>query len=100
MTPTITRPRESLLPLELTEALEQACPVLMEYVDSDEQRTQRTIQPLRIRRKNGEMMLVAHCHLRNDQRTFKIERIVRLTKLEDAQPPVPEEQPMLFPAEP
>ena len=89
--------RESLLPLELTEALEQACPVLMEYVDSDDQRTERTIQPLRIRRKNGEMILVAHCHLRNDQRTFKIERIVRLTKLEDAQPPAIEE-PTLFPA--
>lgn len=90
--------RESLLPLELIEALEQCCPVLMEYVDAGEQRSQRTIQPLRLRKKNGELLLVAHCHLRNDQRTFKLDRIVRLTKLEEAQPPAVDDEPTLFPA--
>ena len=71
-------PRESLLPLELAEALEQRTQVRMEYLDADQQRTQRLISPLRLRRKNGELRLVAHCHLRNEPRSFKLDRIVRL----------------------
>ncbi|MDB5299597.1 MAG: hypothetical protein JWO87_1260 [Phycisphaerales bacterium] len=74
--------RENLLPLELEEALEQQCPVMMEYLDARENRTQRLIEPLHVRRSNGEMLLIAHCHLRNDRRTFKLERIVRLTRVE------------------
>jgi DNA polymerase III epsilon subunit family exonuclease len=75
-------PRESLLPLELEEALEQRKPVRMEYLDSRQSRTFRVIQPLHIRRSNGELLLVAHCHLRGEQRTFKLERIVQLLRLE------------------
>ena len=73
---------ESLLPLELEEALEASRPVRMEYVDARGARTERVIQPLRIRRNNGELLLIAHCHLRNDQRTFKLDRIVRLIRIE------------------
>ena len=75
-------PRESLLPLELEEALEQRKPVQMEYLDARQARTLRIIQPLYIRRSNGELILVAHCHLRGDQRTFKLDRIVRLLRFE------------------
>lgn len=75
-------PRESLLPLELEEALEQRKPVMMEYLDARQSRTNRVIQPLHVRRQNGELMLVAHCHLRGEQRTFKLERIVQLSRLE------------------
>ncbi len=75
--------REPVLPLELEEALEQRKPVLMEYLDAREQRTQRMIEPISVRRFNGELTLVAHCHLRAAQRTFKIERIVQLTRIED-----------------
>jgi DNA polymerase III epsilon subunit family exonuclease len=75
-------PRESILPLELEEALEQKCAVMMEYLDGQENRTQRIIEPLHVRRRNGELMLVAHCHLRNDRRTFKLERIVQMTRIE------------------
>jgi len=80
-------PRESLLPLELEEALEQRCPVMMEYLDANQRRTQRVIEPIEIRRYKGELMLVAHCRLRNDRRNFKLERIVQLSKLpDDVQP--------------
>lgn len=74
-------PRESLLPLELEEALEQRKPVMMEYLDARQSRTRRVIQPLHVRRSNGELMLVAHCHLRGEQRTFKLERIVQLLRI-------------------
>lgn len=73
---------ESLLPLELEEALESARPVRMEYVDADGAATERTIQPLHIHRRNGELLLVAFCQLRNDRRTFKLDRIVRLTRID------------------
>src|SRR4051812_543355 len=83
--------RESLLPLELEEALEQRCAVLMEYLDARAKRTQRVIEPLQVRRYNGELTLIAHCHLRNDRRTFKLDRIVQLTRVE-------REDPLLAPA--
>jgi DNA polymerase III subunit epsilon len=75
-------PRESLLPLELEEALEQRRPVMMEYLDARNARTHRVIEPLHVRRSGGELLLIAHCQLRNDRRTFKLERIVQLSRLE------------------
>jgi DNA polymerase-3 subunit epsilon len=77
-------PRESLLPLELEEALEMRRPVMMEYLDAREKRTHRVIQPMHVRRFKGELMLVAHCQMRGAQRTFKLERIVQLTRVEGA----------------
>jgi DNA polymerase III epsilon subunit family exonuclease len=82
--------RETLLPLELEEALEQRCAVMMEYLDARAKRTQRMIEPLQVRRFNGELTLVAHCHLRNDRRTFKVDRIIQLTRVE-ANPPATNE---------
>ena len=74
--------RESQLPLELEEALQQKFAVLMEYVDARQQRTQRAIRPLEVRRVAGELILIAHCELRNDRRTFKLDRIVGLSRIE------------------
>jgi predicted DNA-binding transcriptional regulator YafY len=85
-------PRESLFPLELEEALEQKRPVTLEYLDADEQRTQRVIEPIQVRRFKGELMLVAHCRLRNDRRHFKLDRIVHLTRIEESQPTLLEPQ--------
>ena len=76
-------PRESLLPLEREEALEQRRPVMMEYLDGNDARTHRVVEPRTIRRRKGELMLIAHCHLRQAQRTFKLERIVQFTRLEE-----------------
>jgi DNA polymerase III epsilon subunit-like protein len=81
--------RESPLPLELQEALDHRRPVLMEYLDANQMRTQRVIDPIQIRRTAGELHLVAHCHLRNDRRNFKLERIVRLTRLEQEADSIP-----------
>jgi DNA polymerase III epsilon subunit family exonuclease len=75
-------PRESLLPLELEEALEQRCAVMMEYLDARQNRTHRKIEPLTVRRSGGELLMVAYCHMRNDRRTFKLDRIVQLSRVE------------------
>jgi hypothetical protein len=82
-------PRESLLPLALQEALEQRAKVLMEYVDGDEQRTERIIEPLQVRKYKGELQLVAHCHLRNERRNFKLDRIVELKRMDPDDAPAP-----------
>jgi DNA polymerase III epsilon subunit family exonuclease len=76
-------PRESLLPLELEEALEMRKPVMMEYLDARDMRTHRVIEPRTIRRMKGELILIAHCQLRQAQRTFKLERIVQLTRMDE-----------------
>jgi DNA polymerase-3 subunit epsilon len=75
-------PRESLLPFELEEALEMRKPVMMEYLDADDSRTKRIIEPRLIRRRSGELILVAFCQLRQAQRTFKVERIVEMRRME------------------
>src|SRR5258706_614770 len=78
-------PRECLLPLALEEALEIRKPVMMEYLDAQHARTKRIIEQRTIRRVSGELMLVAHCQLRQAQRTFKLERIVQLTRIEEGE---------------
>ena len=98
-------PRESLLPLQLQEALDLRVPVKMEYLDARLARTERIIDPIEIRKRGGELILIAHCHMRNDRRTFKLERIVELTRVEEETPtptlnPLPDPQPLLFPASP
>lgn len=81
-----TRP-ESLLPLELQEALDQRGEVNMEYVDARGVVTTRRIEPRDIRRHGEEFTLVAFCHMRQELRTFKVDRIVRLKRIEaDASP--------------
>jgi DNA polymerase III epsilon subunit family exonuclease len=79
---------QDLLPLELEEALENRQPVMMEYLDAAEQRTQRVVNPLQVKRVAGELVLIAHCQLRNDRRHFKLERIVRLDRIEAPTPEV------------
>lgn len=76
------QPKANLLPLELEEALDLARPVEMEYVDARESRSWRVVTPLEVRRFKGEMMLVAWCDLRKDRRTFKLDRIVQLKRID------------------
>jgi DNA polymerase III epsilon subunit family exonuclease len=93
-------PRESLLPLALEEALEQRCAVMMEYLDARENRTHRLVEPLFVRRSGGELLLIAWCHMRNDRRTFKLERIVQMTKADSAAAAAPAPPPAALVVEP
>lgn len=82
--PSNATPEDEGLPLELIEAIETRSNVQMVYLDARRKETQRMIQPIRIRRFRGTATLIAHCCLRNDQRTFKLDRIVSLTRVEEA----------------
>ena len=70
------------LPFELVQAIETRGAVEMVYLDARRKESRRTISPIEIRRFRGTATLVAHCHLRGDRRTFKLDRIVRLTRVE------------------
>ncbi len=75
--------REPTLPLELEEALDARKPVIMEYLDARLHRTKRIIEPVQVRRFKGEMTLVAFCRLRQANRTFKLDRIVQLKRVDE-----------------
>ncbi len=70
------------LPMEIFDAIEAGRPVKMIYLDREARRTERVITPIRIRRRRGTAALIAHCQLRDEQRTFKLDRIVTLEPLE------------------
>ena len=76
--------------LELDEALELKKPVRMEYLDANQQRTHRVIEPLHVKRFRGELVLVAHCQLRQAQRTFKVHRIISVSRIEELPAPAPQ----------
>lgn len=67
----------------------------MEYLDTDDRRTERVIRPERLRKSRQELVLVAFCELRQALRTFKVERIVRLKRI-DATATFPGQQGVLF----
>ena len=68
------------LPLELVEAIECRGRVRMTYLDARRKETCRDVEPIEIRRFRGTATLLAHCCLRNDRRTFKLDRIVRVER--------------------
>ncbi|MEL6860534.1 MAG: YafY family protein [Pseudomonadota bacterium] len=54
----------------------------IDYVDGDENRTLRTVQPLAIVFFDRSLVVMAWCELRKDYRSFRIDRIERMTVLE------------------
>ncbi len=67
------------LPPTIAEALDSGGRVRMRYVNAAGQETIRTIQPLRVREDRGYQYMVAYCHLKGEQRTFRLDRIIEMT---------------------
>ncbi len=78
--------KASMLPLELEEAIEAGKEMLLEYIDLFGNRTERVVLPMHLRKRRGNLMQVAFCRLRGEERTFKLDRIVRLSRIEDGWP--------------
>lgn len=72
------------LPLELEEALALRREVRMVYLDARNNRTERVIVPIQLTRLGEDRSLMAFCTLRQEQRSFKLSRIVELTRIEEA----------------
>ena len=69
------------LPPELVEAIEARRLVRMTYLDARRKETCREVEPIEIRRFRGTGTLIAYCRLRDDRRTFKLDRIVRVERV-------------------
>jgi len=75
-------PLEDRLPI-IRHAIENGNDVQMTYFTySNRKFTRRVITPLEVREQyGGRWYVYAHDHLRDDERTFKIERIKELTEV-------------------
>lgn len=70
-------PRDSL-PNALAEALEQHRFLYLRYRASGGQVTERIVEPLRVGAYRGSTYLVARCLMKEEQRTFRLDRIVEM----------------------
>jgi len=66
------------LPTALGEAIYGGKRLQITYVDRDGERTTRWITPIQVMGLADYIYLRAHCHLRNDERTFRLDRIVEI----------------------
>ena len=70
-------PTESVqLPTDLGEAIFSGRRMHITYVDKDGERTQRWITPMQVMGLSDYIYLRAYCHLREDERTFRLDRIL------------------------
>lgn len=75
-------PRALPLPPAIAEALESSGQVQMRYVDARGQETERAIHPLRVQEQRGHLYLLAHCYRADALRTFRLDRVVEMTRVD------------------
>jgi DNA polymerase III epsilon subunit-like protein len=66
------------LPTELAEALNSGRRLHLTYVDGSGKRTRRWISPIQVLGLSDYLYLRAYCHLRKEDRTFRLDRIVEI----------------------
>jgi hypothetical protein len=62
----------------IQEGIKTGVPLDMTYADTRARVTRRRVRPLRLESRWGQQYLVAHCELRQDERWFRLDRIVEL----------------------
>ena len=68
----------SPLPPELGEAICSKKKLFIRYIDGDGEETQRWITPKQVTGLSDYVYLLAHCHMRNAERSFRLDRIVEV----------------------
>ncbi|RME48310.1 MAG: WYL domain-containing protein [Chloroflexi bacterium] len=76
-------PMEAHIPADLQEAIGQGCSMVLRYQSRDGFVTNRRVDPIRIDERRGTQYLVAYCHLRQAERSFRIDRILEI-KIDDS----------------
>ena len=72
-------PKEGIqLPAELSETIYSNKRMFIRYIDGDGRETQRWITPKQVMGLSDYIYLQAHCHLRNAERNFRLDRIVEI----------------------
>ena len=66
------------LPTELGEAIYGNRPMFIRYVNGEGIETERWITPKQVMGLSDYIYLKAHCHLRNDERNFRLDRILEV----------------------
>lgn len=66
------------LPTELGEAIYSKKKLFIHYIDGDGKMTQRWITPKQVMGLSDYVYLQAHCHMRNAERSFRLDRIVEV----------------------
>ena len=72
-------PNEGIqLPTELGEAIYSNRRLFIKYIDAEGEETERWITPKQVMGLADYIYLQAHCHLRNAERSFRLDRIVQV----------------------
>jgi DNA polymerase-3 subunit epsilon len=66
------------LPTELSEAIHSGRRLRISYVDGKGNRSKRWVTPYQVIGLSDYLYLHAHCHMRNAERSFRLDRIVEL----------------------
>jgi DNA polymerase-3 subunit epsilon len=70
------------VPPELKDAITRGRPVQLRYQSRQGHVSDRQVSPIRIDERWGVRYLVAYCHLRQAERSFRLDRILELRELE------------------
>jgi DNA polymerase-3 subunit epsilon len=73
--PPAASPQELNLPPAIEEALQSQKRLFIHYVDRKGDVSERWVTPKQILALNDYLYIVAHCHLRDDERNFRLDRI-------------------------
>ncbi len=72
-------PNEGIqLPTELGEAIYSNKKLFIRYIDGEGEETERWITPKQVMGLSDYVYLQAHCHLRNAERNFRLDRIIEV----------------------
>jgi len=70
--------RSVVLPTELEEALTRGKRLFVAYVDMNGYKSERWVTPREVVERRDYVYLIAHCHLREAERNFRLDRIVKM----------------------
>lgn len=75
--------REVVLPPEIDEIIRSGKKLLIRYLSTTGQETVRVVEPLEVNAFMDNLYLIAFCHLRQEQRTFRLDRILEMRPVEE-----------------
>ena len=71
-------PDQTPIPPHIEEVVAAGKELTISYVDGVGRETRRSITPQEVYSVRGSIYLVAHCHMRDEDRTFRLDRIVSI----------------------
>ena len=85
-TPPVAAPAAFDLPPQLQEAFAAKKRLFIRYVDQKGRTTERWITPIQVMAMKDYIYVSAHCHLRNEDRSFRLDRITEMKLTDEISP--------------